>query len=39
MNLIVRETELIKLTVLCMTADEWDKATCQKNGPIPIQQN
>jgi len=39
MNLTVREKELIKLTVLCMTAEERDKATYQKNDLIPIQQN
>jgi len=26
MNLTVRETELSKLILLCMTAGEWDKA-------------
>jgi hypothetical protein len=39
MNLTVTETEIFKLTVLCMRAGEWDKATCQKNGLIPIHQN
>jgi hypothetical protein len=39
MNLTVRETELSKLTVLCMTAGEWDKAAYQTNGLIPIHQN
>jgi hypothetical protein len=39
MNLTVSETDLFKLMVLCMTAEESDKATCQKNGLIPVHQN
>jgi hypothetical protein len=39
MNLTVRETELFKLTVLCMTAGEWSMATCQTNGFIPVHHN
>lgn len=39
MNLTVRETKLFKLMVLLTIAGEWDKATCQTHGLIPVHQN